>query len=178
MKVSKRERNLLIMVGIAVLAMVGFNFYYNYNNSDSLKTSAVDAGDLEEARRLLRSERNLIARQEAVTEALAEIERSFLDVSNPEAAKIEFLQEVENLAGAIGLAVDQKNLLQLEQDVIGVALEGSTDPATLIKFLHGAATNRLGMNLKRLQIHANQKTKDLKYQLIIQLLLVDKKAGR
>lgn len=176
MKVSKRERNLLIMVGIAVLAMVGFNFYYN--NSDSFKTGAVDAGDLEETRRLLRSEHNLIARQKAVTEALAEIERSFLDVSNPEAAKIEFLQEVEKLAGAIGLAVDQKNLLQLEQDVIGVALEGSTDPATLIKFLHGAATNRLGMNLKRLQIHANQKTKDLKYQLIIQLLLVDKKAGR
>lgn len=176
MKVSKRERNLLIMVGIAVLAMAGFNFYYN--NSDSLKTGAVDAGDLEETRRLLRAERNLIARQEAVTEALAEIERSFLDASNPEAAKIEFLQEVEKLAGAVGLAVDQKNLLQLEQDVIGVALDGSTDPATLIKFLHGAATNRLGMNLKRLQIHANQKTKDLKYQLIIQLLLVDKKAGR
>lgn len=176
MKVSKREKNLLIMVGIAVLAMAGFNFYYN--NSDSFKTDAVDAGDLEETRRLLRAERNLIARQKAVTEALAEVERGFLDVSNPEAAKIEFLQEVEKLAGAIGLAVDQKNLLQLEQDVIGVTLEGSTDPATLIKFLHGAATNRLGMNLKRLQIHANQKTKDLKYQLIIQLLLVDKKAGR
>lgn len=176
MKVSKREQNLLIMVGIAVLAMAGFNFYYN--NSDSFQTSAVDAGDMEETRRLLRSEQNLITRQRAVTEALAEMERGFLDASNPEAAKIEFLQEVERLAGAIGLAVDQKNLLQLEQDVIGVALEGSTDPATLIKFLHGAATNRLGMNLKRLQIHANQKTKDLKYQLIIQLLLVDKKAGQ
>lgn len=176
MKVSKREQNLLIIVGIAVLAMVGFNFYYN--NSDSFKTNAVDAGDLEETRRLLRMERNLNARQKAATEALAQMERGFLDASNPESAKIELLQEVERLAGVIGLAVDQKNLLQLGEDLIGVALEGSTDPATLIRFLHGAATNRLGMNLKRLQIHANQKTKDLKYQVIIQLMLVDKKAGQ
>ena len=102
---------------------------------------------------------------------------SFLDASNPETAKIQLLQEVEKLAAALSLAVDQKNLLQLGEDLIGVALEGSTDPATLIRFLHGAATNRLGMNLKRLQIHANQKTEELKYQVIIQLMLVDKKAG-
>ncbi len=176
MKVSKREQNLLLVVGIAVLAMIGFNFYYN--NSGSLKTAAVDAGDLEETRRLLRSERNLIARQKAVTEGLAEMERGFLDAFNKETAKIELLQEVEKLAGTIGLAVDQKNLLQLEEDIVGVALEGSAEPATLIKFLHGAATNRLGMNLKRLQIHANQKTEELKYQVIIQLMLVDKKAGQ
>lgn len=176
MKVSKREKNLLIIVAISVLAMAGFNFYYN--RSDSLPTETVDANSLEETRRLLRAEGNLIARQKAVTEALADLEKGFLDISNPEAAKIELLQEVERITGAVGLAVDQKNLLQLEKEVIGVTLEGSAKPDTLIRFLHATATNRLGLNLKRLQIYTNQKNKELKYQVIIQLLLVDKKADQ
>lgn len=176
MKLTKREKNLWLIVGTAVLAMLVFNFVYN--NLDRFKGITVDASDLGETRRLLRSERNIIARQGAVNTALADLEKGFLSASDPESAKIALLQEVESLAGAIGLAVDQKNLLQLEKDVIGVSIEGNTEPATLIRFLHGAATVRLGLDVRRLQVHANEKTKQLKYQIILQLLLVEKKADQ
>ncbi len=176
MKLTSREKVLWLAVGAAVFGMFVFNVFYT--NIDRLKTVAVDASELVETRHLLRSERNIIARQEAASAALTKIQGFFLDASDPESAKIELLKEVENLTGAIGLAVDQKNLLQLEPDVIGVALEGSAEPATLVRFLHALATARLGLDVKRLQLNVNEKTKELKYQIILQLLLVKKKAGQ
>ncbi len=176
MKLSKREKNLWLIVGTAVLGMLVFNLVYN--NLDRFNGVNVDASELGETRRLLRSERNIMARQQAINAALADMEKGFLASSDPESAKIALLQEVERLTGAHGLAVDQKNLLQLEKDVIGVALEGNTEPETLIRFLHAAATTRMGLDVKRLQAHANQKTKQVKYQIILQLLLVEKKADQ
>jgi len=176
MKLTKREKTIWLVVGIAVLIMLGFNIFYN--NLDRFKAVAVDASALEETRHLLRSERNIIARRRAADAALTKLQERFLDLSDPESAKIELLKEVETLTGKVGLAVEQKNLLQLEPDVIGVALEGSAKPDVLVRFLHAAAIARLGLDVKRLQLHTNEKTKELKYQIILQLLLVEKKAGQ
>lgn len=175
-KLTKREKVICLIVVIAVGVMLAFNIIYQ--NLDRLKTVAVDTSDLEETRRLLRSEQNIIARQKAASVALTTTQLRFLDASDPESAKIELLKEVETLTNTVGLTVEQKNLLQLEKNIIGVALEGTAEPAKLISFLHASATARLGLNLKRLQAHANQKTKQLKYQIILQLLLVDKKANQ
>ncbi|NLY74813.1 MAG: hypothetical protein GX075_05880 [Firmicutes bacterium] len=174
MKLTKREKILWSIVGVAVLAMLIFNLIYS--QIDRATTIGVNRADVEETRRLLRSEQNIVARQKAASEALAKAQKRFLDETDPEAAKIELLREVENIAGEIGLAVEQKNLLQLEKDIIGVALEGTTEPAALTRFLHTAATSRLALNVKRLQLHTNQKTKQIRYQIILQLLLVEKKA--
>lgn len=176
MKLNKREKTIWLVVGIAVFVMFVFNIFYN--NIDRFKATAVDASELEETRHLLRSERNIIARQQAAGTALANIQERFLDASNLELAKIELLKEVETLTSQVGLAVEQKNLLQLEPDVIGVSLEGSAEPATLVRFLHAAATARLGLDVKRLQAHTNEKTKEIKYQIILQLLLVEKKENQ
>lgn len=176
MKLNQREKRLCLIVGIAILGMIVFNVIYK--NFDSLSESAVDSSNLAETRRLLRSERNILARQKAATAALSAAQARFLDAADPESAKIELLKEVETLTGKVGLAVEQKNLLQLEPNIIGVTLEGRTEPAKLIGFLHAAATARLALNVKRLQVHANEKTKDLRYQIILQLMLVEKKAGK
>lgn len=176
MKLTKREKTIWLTVGIAVFAMLVFNIFYN--NLDRFQGVAVDTSDLEETRRLLRSEQNIIARRQAASAALVETQGRFVDASDPESAKIEMLKEVERLTGMIGLAVEQKNLLQLKEDIVGVSLEGTTEPATLTRFLHAAATARLGLDVKRLQLHSNQKTKQLKYQIILQLLLVEKKADK
>lgn len=176
MKLNQREKVLCLIVGTAVLAMIAFNVIYN--NLDSLSAPAVDSSNLEETRRLLRSERNILARRQAAGTALTAARARFLDAADPESAKIELLKEVETLTGTVGLTVEQKNLLQLDQNIIAVALEGNAEPAKLIRFLHATATARLGLNVKRLQVHANAKTKDLKYQIILQLLLVEKKAGQ
>lgn len=176
MKLNQREKNLWLIVGIAVCAMLIFNFSYRY--LDRLQISGVNASELEETRRLLRSGRNIIARRQAAEKALIELQDRFLDISQPETAKIQLLKEVETLINRVGLPVEQKNLLQLEPNIIGVAIEGNTETATLIKFLHASATTRLGLNLKRVQIHTNEKTKQLKYQIILQLLLVEKKVDQ
>lgn len=176
MKLTKRERTLWLIVGITVCAMLAFNFIYR--NLDRLQGSGVDASGLEETRRLLRSGRNIVARRQAAEKALVKLQARFLDTSNPDTAKIQLLKEVETLIKQVGLPVEQKNLLQLEPNIIGVAIEGNAEPATLIRFLHASATSRWGLNLKRLQTHTNEKTKQLKYQIILQLLLVEKKADQ
>lgn len=176
MKLNRREKVLCLIVGIAVLAMIGFNVIYN--NLNSLSASIVDSSSLEETRRLLRSERNIFARQKTAGEALTAARTRFLDRADPESAKIKLLKEVETLTERVGLSVEQKNLLQLERDIIGVTLEGKAEPDKLIRFLHAAATARLALNVKRLQVHANVKTKDLRYQIILQLMLVEEKAGK
>lgn len=174
MKLTQRERTLWLIVGIAVCGMFAFNIIYR--NLDRLNTPGVKASELEETRRLLRSGQNITARREAADKALAKLQGRFLNASDPETAKIQLLKEVETIINMVGLPVEQKNLLQLEQNVIGVAIEGNTDPAVLISFLHASATARLGLNLKRLQAHVNEKNKQLKFQIILQSLLVEKKA--
>lgn len=176
MKLNKRERILWLIVGVSVCAMLIFNFIYR--NLDHLQISRVDASELEETRRLLRSGQNIIARRQAAEKALVKLQDRFLDISQPETAKIQLLKEVEALINRVGLPVEQKNLLQLEPGIIGVAIEGNTEPATLIRFLHASSTTHLGLSLKRFQTHTNEKTKQLKYQIILQLLLVEKKADQ
>jgi hypothetical protein len=176
MKLNKRERTLWLIVGVSVCGMLAFNFVYR--NLDRLQVSGVDVSELEETRRLLRSGRNIAARRQAAEKALIKLEKRFLDTSNPDTAKIQLLKEVETLIARAGLPVEQKNLLQLEPNIIGVAIEGNAEPAVLIRFLHASATTRMGLSVKRLQTHANEKTKQLKYQIILQLLLVEKKADQ
>ncbi len=176
MKLNKREQIICLAVGIAVGGMLIFNIIYR--NLDRLQTTGINAADLEETRRLLRSERNIMARRQAADKALITLQGRFLDATDPEKAKIELLKEVETLINTVGLTVEQKNLIQLEPNIIGVAIEGNSEPAVLIRFLHATTVTRLGLNIKRFQAHVNEKTKQLKYQIILDLLLVEKKVDQ
>ncbi|HOJ78937.1 MAG TPA: hypothetical protein PLZ08_00530 [Bacillota bacterium] len=167
MKLTQREKGLWGFVIVAILVMFIFNFVYKRLNLNQ----EIDRTELEETRRILRSELNIKARSRAVSERLKSLKAKFLTLTTDEAGLV-LLEEIEALAVKKGLSVSQKSLLQLSEGVIAVSLEGETDSKSLFSFLHQIANARLGLNVKRLRMHANPVTKTIQYQLIISTLLL------
>lgn len=166
------ERNLWIFVGVVVVVGLTINFFMGMLNPPVLD-SAGNVG-FEEATRLLRASQNIKARNQAVKERLDSLESKFYSVGHLEETKISLLKVVESIANTCNLEVQQKNVLEIEEGVIGVSLEGKTRPDILFRFVHSATTANIGLRIKRFQIHSLPDQKLLSYQIVVISLLIEK----
>jgi|GEM_PF-759952 len=164
MRLTRRERNVWLFVGLAVLFMLGYNFFAQMNLTEVQPTVEVS---LSEARRLLAAETNIETRYQAVQGRLRQLQGRFLKSTRPEDQRIELLEAVEAVIAKSGLSVERKNVIDFRDGVLGVSLEGTATAETVISFMHQTASSPLGLRLKRVQLMANPELKTLKYQLIV-----------
>ena len=168
-----REKNLLIIVGVIMVAGLGYNLFQGTIAPSG--TGAESNSDLEGVNRLLRSRGNINSRNQAVAKRLDLFQAKFYDLNKPEEARIALLKEVEGLVALAGLEVNQKNLVQFSKNEIGVALEGKGKPESVFKFIWQTTQAKTGLKLHRFQAHSLSDQKLLNYQIVVTTLLMDKK---
>ncbi|HBF38161.1 MAG TPA: hypothetical protein DDW50_12675 [Firmicutes bacterium] len=169
---TKREKHIVLLVGIVIAGWFIFRFWPQQSgpseNSDNHQFSLTDAD------RLLRSRQNIIARNKAINGELKTLQQRFYNAAQADNAKIALLKTVEGIAAQTSLAVEQKNMVSIHDDTIGVALEGKTSPESLIRFLQQITQSPIGLRIQRLQIHSLPETKQLNYQVAVITLVVKK----
>ena len=167
---TAREQKLLLLVGIVIVGGLAFNYWPRVDNSAGQNTD--NGFRLQEAVRLLRLRSNIIARNKALTAELKALQGRFFSAVNVDTAKLSLLKTVEAIAAQGNLAVQQKNMVSIHDDTIGVALEGKTSPESLVRFLHLTVQNPTGLRVYRLQIHSLPEAKLLNYQVTVITMLV------
>jgi hypothetical protein len=167
---TKREQHLVLLAGIVIVGWLAFHFWPRTTQSSEINEN--NAFRLVEADRLFRARQNIMAQSKAVTAELKRVKERFYIAANPENAKISLLKAVEGIAMQTNLAVQQKNMVSIHDDTIGVALEGKTSPESLICFLQMTAQSPIGIRIYRLQIHSIPESKQLNYQVTVISLLV------
>lgn len=170
MKITSRERNLWLLVLVGVGLMIGYNWLSQ--RGDQAGSKVDNHTTLAEARRLLRSEKNIIARNEATVHRLTELERYFLSAMDQEQVVIDFLGIVEKMAFESKLQVERKSVIDLKNGLLGIALEGTTSAESFFSFMHQTATASTALNLQRVQINSRSDNKTLNYQVIVMLKLI------
>lgn len=165
MKVSPRERNLWLIV-LAAVVVIGV-CRFEFKSAAAIRDGNNSALSLNEAYRLLQSGPNIIARHRATQSYLQALEERLLGSFDSQETQLALLDSVEDLANASGLQVEQKNLVNLPNGLLGVLLEGTTSAEAFFRMLQLVATDPAGLNIKRLQVHSNQATRGLKYQIIV-----------
>jgi hypothetical protein len=165
-----REQRLLIVVGVVILGGLAFNFWPRITNS--AETNSDSDSRLHEADHLLRFRQNIIVRNDTVNAELKGVQNRFYPAANLESSKLSLLKEVEAIVVQTNLDVQQKNMVNIHDDTIGIALEGKANPESLIRFLQRTTQDRIGLRIGRLQIHSLPDSKQLNYQVTIITLLV------
>lgn len=172
MKLTKREKTLWALVGIVGLLWLGYQLIGRYQEHPDRE--AVNGAALTEAYHTIRSEANIDARFLATNQHLKKMKERFLNIVKLDKAQIVLLKEVEKLTYQANLGVGQKNLIRESNQVIAVSLEGTAKSEEIIRFLQLMTTSQLALKVKRIQIHANPESRELKYQIIVETLLVEK----
>jgi hypothetical protein len=165
MKVTARERKLWLIVLTAAIAALLWRFVFH--DGASFVKAKPAAFSMRQAQRLLQSEKDIIARHQAVAQRLKELRKRFLARAGAAETQLALLDQVEDLALASDLQVTRKDLVNLADGLTGVLLEGTASAEALFRMLHRVATVRAGLMVKRLQVHGNREIRDLKYQIIV-----------
>jgi hypothetical protein len=165
MIVTARERNLWLIVLAAAIAALVWRF--SFHEGVAFVKAKPAAITVRQAKQLLQSEKDIIARHQAVAKRLRELRERFLDRDGAKETQLALLDQVEDLALVSKLQVTRKDLVNLTDDLGGVLIEGTTTAEALFQMLHRIATARAGVLVKRLQVHGNPATRDLKYQIIV-----------
>jgi hypothetical protein len=168
---TAREKTILIAAG----CLVGVALVYNlgYRNWEQLRDTAEPGGQMQEARRLLGAEANLQTRSAAVNRSLGQLRRRFYHPDPSRQTKLELLRLVEERAVRCGLSVQLKNTVSFSETELGVTLEGTAPPETIIKFLQQVTVAPIELKVKRVQLHSLTEQKVLNYQIALSTLVVD-----
>lgn len=167
---TTRERNLLIFVGVVMLGGLAYNF--GFKMPDSSNQDQDQSIRIDEAYRLIRSQHNIVAHHQVIQTRLTDLQNKFYSVGDIQGAQISLLNLVEQIAYSTQLDVQQKNMIRFTDNLIGVAIEGKTNPESLIKFLQRTTEAKIGMKIQRMQIHVLPESKSLNYQITLSSLLV------
>ena len=175
---TKREQNLWLAVAVAAIISLGY-FLMQAGTGFSRATlnTPNSKNEIREAYRLLSSTENIKARHRAVLNNLAELSVRFLASENPDLAQIQLLKEVENIAAACNLAVQNKNTLKFSDQEVGVALEGKASSEAVISFIHQISNSQMALIIKRLQLHSSLEKRSLSYQIVLSTHLI-KREGK
>lgn len=166
---TDREKKLLILVGVVILAGLGVNYFSGISKNGESTTG--NALNQKEAERLLSSSRTIVARNRAATEALAKLEARFYPKTAIERVQLDLLQEVEKIASRSGLTVERKSIGRLPDQLIEVTLEGRTGSAPLFLFMQKLQETPIALKIKSLKIHSLPEERQLEYEIgIISLL--------
>jgi hypothetical protein len=173
---TARERNLWIGVAAVVVLGLGYSFLFGMFAPAPTPTS-VDMRqkalvDYDGATRLLRSARNITARNAVVAEKLKVLQAMFGLKTAPDLAVIKLLQATEKIAAECNLTVEQKNIIRYSDTLIGVSFEGKTNSESLFKFIQRTTESRFGIKISRLQLHVLPDQKLLNYQIVVSSLLL------
>jgi hypothetical protein len=166
-----RELQIWLVVGVVAVVGLGYNMINPYLNRRAEQKSAT--GSFAAAQRLLRAENNICARNRAVFSRYRKLRQKFFLRQNRATVAPAMLALLEDLVADSGLRVRLKNILQLSADEIGVALEGSTSAAGFYQFLQRLTVAPIGFNVKTLQLRSIPKKRELDYQIVVSVLLVD-----
>jgi hypothetical protein len=166
-----RELKIWLVVGAVAVVGLGYNMVNPYLNRLAEQKSVT--GSFVAAKRLLRAENNIRARNRAVFSRYRELRRKFFLRQNQASADPAMLALLEDIAADSGLRIRLKNTLQLSAGEIGVALEGSTGAAGFYQFLQRLTVAPIGFNVKTLQLRSIPKKRELDYQIVVSVLLVD-----
>ncbi|HEX7712852.1 MAG TPA: hypothetical protein VF531_02425 [Bacillota bacterium] len=165
---TDREKKLLLLVGVVILAGLSFNYFSGGAKNVGVIGNALNE---KEAERLLSSSGVIIARNRAATAALAKLEARFYPEISIDRAQLDLLQEVESIASRSGLAVDKKSIARLPDRLIEVTLEGRTGSAALFLFMERLGETPIALKIKNLRIHSLPEERQLEYEIgIISLL--------
>ena len=171
-----RERNLVIGVAVIIALGLGYNFLFGFfaPQPDSIPANlgSVAPGDYESAVRILRDERNITDRNTKVAAKLKILQTMFGSKAKADEASIRLLQETEKIAANSNLVIEQKNIVRFSETLIGVALEGKTNPESLLRFIQRTTESRIGIKVNRLQLHAIPNQKLLNYQIVVCSMLL------
>jgi hypothetical protein len=167
---TAREKMILIAAG----CLVGLALVYNlgYRNWEQLQDTAEPGGQLQEARRLLGAEAKLRARSAAVNRSLGQLRRRFYHSDQSRRTKLKLLRLVEERAVRCGLSVQLKNTVAFSETELGVTLEGTAPPESIIKFLQQVTVIPIELKVKRVQMHSIPEQKALDYQITVSTLVV------
>jgi hypothetical protein len=168
---TAREKKLwLVVSGVVGLALI---YRFGFGNLDQLPGPAQAQFGLQKARRLLRAERRIMARETAAAASLRQLQSHFLHSDGQSPTKLKLLRLVEELAARSGLSVQLKNTVVYSQEELGVSLEGIAPAATIVHFLQQLTAASLNLQVKQLQLHSVPEQKVLNYQIAISTLAVD-----
>jgi hypothetical protein len=165
-----RELKLWLSIGIVVTAGLLYNLATPYWSR--LEEQKTVGSDWNEAIRLLRAESNIRARNRAARERYRQLQPKFYAAKRRGAAELEVLEIIEEIAANCGLRIRLKNTLQLAEDEIGVALEGTTGSEVFYRFLQQLTEAPVGLRIKALELHGVPEKRELDYQVVVGVLLI------
>jgi hypothetical protein len=168
---TTRERMIWITAG----CLVGLAFISNlgYRNWKQLQGTSEPRAQLQEARRLLGAEANIRTRRRAVKGRLVQLRKRFYHQGQSRQNKLALLRLVEKRAVRCGLSVQLKKPVVFSATEIGVSLEGTAPPESVIDFLQLLTAASLELKVKRLQLHGVPEQKLLNYQITVSTLVVE-----
>jgi hypothetical protein len=165
-----RELRLWLVVGVVIAAGLVYNLVTPF--LVRMEEQKASTGSWDEAARILRAEGNIRARNRAVQERYRQLQTQFYLTKQNNAAELELLGVIEDIAANCGLGIRLKNTLQISPDEIGVALEGTTGSEMLYRFLQRLTETSAGIQIKILELHATPEKRELDYQVVIGALLL------
>jgi hypothetical protein len=168
---TKNEQKIWTVAAV----IVGFALVYNFgfNKLEQLSGPARSQFGLAEARRLLRKEPKIMARAGAAAANLSQLQSRFLNPDRQTPVKLKLLRLVEEVAARSGLGVQLKNTVVYSRTELGVSLEGTAPPETVVGFLQQLTAAPLDLKVKQLQLHSVPEQKVLNYRIAISTLVVD-----
>lgn len=170
---SGREKNIVIIVAVAVVLIVAYNFIFGmFAPPAAPELGSSVTMDYETASRLLMKARYITEYNKQITTKLGKLKDMFYPKSRVDEAEIALLKETELIAMACNLTVQQKNIVRYSETLIGVTLDGKTTPDSLIRFMQKTTESRLGLKISRIQVHALTEEKLLDYQISVSSLLL------
>lgn len=171
---SNREKKLVIIVAVAVVLIMGYNFFFGMfaPSATTPDYGSNLAIDYDTASRLLTRARYITEYNKQITAKLGKLKDMFYPKSRVDEAEIALLKETELIAEASNLTVQQKNIVRYSDTLIGVTMDGKTTPDSLIRFMQKTTESRLGLKINRLQIHSLSDQNLLDYQISVSSLLL------
>jgi hypothetical protein len=170
---TAREKNIVIIAGVAVVLILAYNFIFGmFAPLSGPELGSNVSMDYDTACRLLQRAPYITEYNKLITTKLDKLKGMFYPKSRADEAEIALLKETELIAADCNLTVQQKNIIRYTETLIGVTMDGKTTSDSLIRFMQKANESRLGLKVTRLQVHAMTDQKLLDYQIAVSSLLL------
>lgn len=172
---TQREKKLVVFTVSVIVLWSGILFFLNINqnrNDGNRVAQPVNATNYGEIQSLLRSSRNIMARDQQMAARLTELRGRFLPSDDLSQAQLKFLEEIEQIAFRSNLTVEQKNTIRYSDAAIGVALAGKASAAAVVTFLQQTTAAPVGIVIQRLQLHSLPDERQLEYNITASTLWV------
>lgn len=181
MKLSARERVLIILVVVAGILVLG----YHFGVAPALR-AAEEAGtnlgtEIAAAGRLLAKASGIMARRAQAAEAVATARRAFPADREADLGGLTLLALVEKTAAAAGLDLEAKGLGPVRTGdgppKVSVEIHGSGTSRAVVGFLHGLGNARYRCDLDSLELMAGE-GHELEVRAVVTTLLPGAEGGR